>query len=290
MKSALYSEKAYSLLEVLIALVLSLALLAPAASLLGQIANFISRYLTLSSDYHSQIRLESILRQSVQDSDSHRLSIYARIHKWGQITFTDQSLNPVMFGTLKPSPDSDAISSMYLESQNRLRIIEQSFTGQYLQLKACLLAQPSFLYAEIRSFLALSAEGFAELKTESVSNSFKPGCYDLVLQTTKSILIPPCQECAQDNWSMLLPIRRIYSIYLDQDLELRYLSHVGESNIENQPLLLSTRLEKILITPQNLYGLSFFNFKLSYKNRSERELWLNNILAREGHYNLLANS
>lgn len=225
------STTGFTTLEMLLALVLVSPIL------ILMIINFktaLKTQLRLSLEQNRELtylKTINLLSHSIENLDTHRFKIPPRIHLDNFITFSDGSPNQVMSNSSNSAPAlySDALTSLEVAINKTLSIKAQLGAHEF---SAC----PRFLsQIELnnKSFLGVSHHGLSEF---TFTNLRRNGdCYQLMLYPTKSMSI----ASQAINWepTFIIPIQHHYTLYVDKNSQLRLLSHLGVSNIENQPLL-----------------------------------------------------
>ncbi len=235
----------------------------------------------------NEVYLRNILADVMQDTDGHRLQILPRVHRQGVLRFFDGSLHPVNGSrTLGVIPDkqSDAFTNVKLHTEASLRVIRAEGSA----FTACLIFHPSAVpWNAYRSVIALSADGIFELKVlQNLSGS--GGCRLLHLMPVKSMSAARAQSEDLSFLSLLIPIVAHYSYYVSRAGDLRYLSHVGEQTIENQPLLTDFPIIEVrasLAATNQLISLQ----ARALRNRDQIPLIrFTALLSRTAHYNYLS--
>lgn len=179
-------------------------------------------------------RLSTVASHLMQDADTHRLPFALRIHQNGNITFHNGKPHPILRSspTQRPSP-SDAISVLALDSGSIL--IPKTTTPiseQDAWFEGCVLKGSTTPSAPHRSFLAIAADGPAEVVAQSFGCDGS-GCCRGYLRQEESLTVP---SAAQGPALLLIPILRQLTYYVSEQKELRLFQQVGSTMIENQPL------------------------------------------------------
>ena len=190
---------------------------------------------TTRDEISQRFAIESL--KVLQNLDSHRLPIPPRIHHRGQIAFTDRTVNGVTrtAGPNRPSMLSDAITTIELAPVRRLTVLQAppASAAPPFRYYACGTG-PDPLPPTVRSYIGLSADGMFELVGPRQAGA--SGCAQFTLTATRSMSIetPPGSSAALVR--TIIPVLAHYTLYRNQRGELRYLSHRGEINDENQPI------------------------------------------------------
>ena len=250
--------RGFSTLSLLIGLAICASImLVASAAILSQL-----RSLTSARAEHINVTrtdtISSLLEGVMHDLDSTTLAIAPRVHIGGRITNFDGTPNAINLrtDTLSPASDSDALSVYSLLTAQTLDI-ERIDAGSD-SVRACSRYSENLSLDPLRTVLALSAHAIWEFKVITKKPRRAAKCVVLKLAATKSMLLPDSTQ-ADLRWvRTIIPITRVYTIYLDQNGTLRYLGHSGISNIENQPIvtrLLGLKLA-LTVSTENLYILS----------------------------------
>lgn len=231
--------------------------------------------------------VDAHLQRVISDLDRHQLNILPRIHHQGTLNFTDLSPNPAYKNSNhKPKAENDALSILALLPAKTLKIAKLEKHLQYFKIHAC-LSKDSKL-GKPRSFVAVSLEAFTELHGEYIKVSKSPDCYKLKLSHSKSMSLNGTADQARYA-RKLIPVKDHYTLYIDNNNELRYLSHVGAKNIENQPLVAG--IEALHLTLQSLYEgrLPYLVAKIGISGGKSFDKYYPATLGKGKKYNFLLN-
>ncbi|HMO01738.1 MAG TPA: hypothetical protein PKD37_02590 [Oligoflexia bacterium] len=177
-----------------------------------------------------------IVNGVARDLDTHRINFLPIIHPKGEIKFADGRVNPVSNNvSLKPASDSTAITSFALSWTESLLVLNLDKTGE--RGVACLKYLSKFRSFPKENFMALTNEFFFEAHVALAPISDKPSCYEIKVEAGKSMLWEIGNVRDLRVVVALVPIKKIYTVYLDRKNTLRYLGHRLGENIENQPIL-----------------------------------------------------
>ena len=279
-------KQGYTVLE----LIISLALIAPIAVGIAQFSVLLGKnYYTLKAQYESTraiARSLDLIETAFRRLDSYPLDISPRIHSVGNITYTDNSVNPVVNSSKVPDTISDALTSISVSSNSIYRITNYQKIGQNLEYTACLPFESNVHNTKAKTFIGLSSENNFELVGQSQRILGQARCRKFSLRHTKSMIIPDLGQSDLDLIKVLLPVASYSTLYLDQSGILRYLSHRGTTNIENQPLV--EKLKKISFSLNRTQDFYELNTKItSLFNKTQKHSFLNN-LARTDKSNLIS--
>lgn len=290
------------LFEALVVLIIASPLLAVMVSAVHH-SLLLNSKLKLEAESHKNlIKVRALFSEAMHSSETQTVGLNLVKHRSGQIKFTDGTLNPVVHAAPGRAPDSrsDALSVFILEPIYALRVIRREALGSSALFFACLKFDGERLQSfppkppmlERETFLGMSVNGLLELSGEIQRwDNSTPGtkCYKLTLRKSKSMIVPENSIIRVHNVTTIVPALRIYTLYLDQEGNLRYLGHRAGENIENQPLLggianLRFRLSKPV-------GLDTTHLSLSIKTQSGDSETLNFIqqIALNNYLNLLLN-
>jgi len=190
------------------------------------------------------LHLTELSKKIADDYDTFAIASSQRIHSNGIITFPDGSLNKISTGGTSRAPQrkSSALTAISLQTKNIMTVTKVVPEGSILKIEACLKKDVLLMHGappspnNTRTFLGIGIESSAEFtwanKQELVH--YKNLCGTFTVRQTKSMSFS--NETAVTPL-LLVPIDEHYTIYLDESGVLRFLSHVGVTNIENQPLL-----------------------------------------------------
>lgn len=177
------------------------------------------------------------------------------IHKPGKINFIDGSAHPVTQGTfdLQPAPNSNAVTFLKHKSEIRFKIIKHLNNKLNFELCNFHSALPNG-NTSFKDWLAISIEGIVQLSgsLKRITNSDCPGgkqyqggfeisstqMFSGTNSIFKSFLPTPNLEALAKNSALIIPITEIYTLYIDNQNNLRRLSH---QSTENQPVIRNVR-------------------------------------------------
>lgn len=232
-------KNGFSNIFMLLSLTLTLSLVGLLIANLKQIVLLNQKIrLSLKNDQVSA-KLAALILKINQDLDTNRFELIPRIHSNGVITYTDGTLcSTSTQNLLQPKSNSSAISTLKISSIKSLKVISHSAN----QFVACFVypqqaSQLDFDPQTLKGYLGITIDGFAELIGTTTANNSNNNCFDLNLNLTKSMQIPEPQITAINAIKLLIPIEENYTLYLDKLDQLRFLSHKGGSNLENQPII-----------------------------------------------------
>ena len=211
-------------LELLITIVVSTPLLLSIITVLKESIGVHLRVMIESQDNESLLRLRSIIHETIVELDQHRLELPARIHHAGQIRFSNNTDNPVMRSrTNPPATNSDAITSAKLAVQNSL-IVNQAITlGSRIIFTCCERFAEPFNKDDYKSYLGVHADGVIELTGSLTQLSSAPSCWELNATPEISMIADSSNPDLTGNIRLIIPIDRLYTIYLNDKEELRFL-------------------------------------------------------------------
>lgn len=173
-----------------------------------------------------QERLRSVFQDVIHSHDSHRYPLFPRAHH-KVITFSDG--HPLPYHIV-----GDAISAIELASDASALVRTQVNHNQHIDLEFC-LSDTAVLPPRIHGFAAISMDHITELQGEywpGTSAGCHKGRFSL---PERSMLFT--RPAGNEEWLLLVPILRQFTLYLAEDDTLYYLSHQGSGIIERQPVL-----------------------------------------------------
>jgi hypothetical protein len=258
------SEGGFSLFSALIALGLVGLIL---SYTIPAVHSLVGMTMRVRQEAHAQrlaARLSTIAGQIMQDIDTHRLSLGVRVHSIGSITYQSGRPHEVMQGSSNIRPnDSNAITVAALDSTAVL--IPRSITAIQASkswFEGCVIPGGKTPLSPHRSFLAVSADGVAEVVADSFG-CLSNGCCSGYLRTEDSLLTPPTES---KRILLTLPINRQLTYYVSERKELRLFQQVGDSMIENQPLFANVPRLTFSISFDITPGISISSEDLPLKN------------------------
>lgn len=251
---------------------------------------------TLVNAQHEDRRTAILLKSEILAGDSARAydtsawNIGLRVHKHAKIRFSDGALNPVMQGnqTLRPKSGTDALTSAALVTKHSILLVNSSRHGSRLRATACPRWQPLVATPAYKSFLGLLPDGFIELIADQRISSLQQ-CRTLSFSFNRSMIAGTSSPEALLSIRALVPISHIHTLYVDRRGQLRLISHQGQRNIENQPLL--EGLDKFTVKQwrASLHPLSGISLLIGTSPREAVNVSFASRLSRVPSFNFLLN-
>jgi type II secretory pathway component PulJ len=257
------SSRGFTLISLLVSLSLASLVLAYAIPAIHALTQ---KTLAIKKEAEAQrlaARLSAIASQIMQDADTHRLDLGLRVHKGGTISYLSGAAHPVMRGSSTTRPGtSDAITVLALESAAAL--IPRSTTpiqSSYNWFEGCSASGGKTPSSPHRSFLAISAEGVAEVVAQSFGCSSN-GCCSGLIGREESLIT---HSLDHKRTLLLVPISQLLTYYVSEKMELRLFQQVGSSVIENQPLFADVPPLSISLSTSSTIGISITSEKGALK-------------------------
>lgn len=261
-------------IEVVVALAVSMPLLTLFATGFHHSVYTYHKVTKTYRNYQTYLRTKDLFEQVMYDLDSHPFKLLPKIHQNGAIKFSDGTLNQLH---RTPNKKSDAITILRLDMLASHQVTEAK-SGQ---LTACARYEHNFSPQEYKGYLGIHANGFTELVGEvSNTNSL---CKEFLLVSTKSMMVPP----TSGNVLAIIPITQHYTLYVDNKHQLRYLSHEGANNIENQPIV--KNIKKLSLGYTMINSIVELKGIIEFKDGKQKSFTVFNRIGRGEHYNALLN-
>ena len=234
-------QNASSVLEIIIAMAIAMPCLLCLTALVRQSAEQVSQAKKLKNKTYNTLRIKHLAEEILKNLDSHPFQLLPRVHKSGIITLTNNRLNAITehIRLLKPSIKSDAISYTHMNLTATQEIISIKQEADTIIVYSCSRYGENLFPADYKSYLLLQPQGFFEASGELIRDKQQSEriCFHSILRPTESMIAQPLSIQNALTSKFIIPLRAIYTIYVDAGNRLRYLGHSGERNIENQPIL-----------------------------------------------------
>lgn len=166
----------------------------------------------------------ALISHLVSDADTHRLPYPFRIHSSSQLAFTDGTPHPALTSKLK----GDSITGYALSLIDTYTVRESTEGSAF----GCQKYTSGLSLAPIRSFLVISIDGESEMTGSAQQQG--NGCAQFRLVGGRSVSFP---QTAEPPYAVVIPIIRHYSLSVDRENTLRYITHAGEEVVEYQPIV-----------------------------------------------------
>lgn len=298
------SEAGWSLIEVFVAIAVTIPLWATLGIEISRAAENYLRARKFHAVALCEERVISALQQGLHDLDSSRLVLPPRLHPGGNITFGDGTRNPIMDSPRAPRAGSDAITFAYLESGAQYRVVrppaavsgalapDQPIGASFI-LDACPQYDKRINPDNHRSLVGVAVDQMRELKILGQRSHRRGGCVSLALRADKSMVVPaqefePVNNPSGTTFLVLIPIRDLYTLYVDANGTLRYLGHCGNENIENQPM--SGGISELRVSmSEDPFHLTALTAEVSCHAHRPRSFSDSNLLSRSSPINILLN-
>lgn len=234
------------LLEKLIAMAIALIVTASMVTLLSGEIYQSKTYTRYSEQMQGAMIVKNLSSKILDSLDEHRLPLLPQIHKNGLITFRNGTLHSLSVRTddLAPIPASDAITAIQLKRSNPLLRSRLGVICGTVAADEHVLVYSADLLFE------------AELATASGTHG---SCRDSTISIPKkSVLFDQPNITEMTTPAFILPIEYLSTIYVSQEGSLRYVQHIGDRDVENQPMRSAAPLLSIAgeTSPAGLYTLN----------------------------------
>ena len=280
------------LLEFVVSMLIAAPLLTLFLLTLANSSRAVFQITAQEAGIYNYAKVRALLQNLTDDYSAHTLLIEPRIHDQGVITFSDGAANSIHQAALKmqPAQSSDAVSALALDLRGSLRIFRAEKSGNTFRYFACLSLKDSGTIESPASFLALTVDGLLELHGELQSIRGRSGCFALTLRTGPSMTIPINKSLRPEFSRLLVPISKNYTLYVSRQGELRFLSHRGGENIENQPLLTGIEQLTLSLRKPAVRGIFALSGQLEAPPKVKRSFSFPCLIGRDDFLNLLLNS
>lgn len=235
------SRKGSGMIELLIGIAIAIPLIIAALNSLKSAASSYNSLIKAASTMQAFGKLDAQLLTLTKEYDQHLFKIPPTIHRNGQIKFSSGQLNQVSQRTdsLRPAKSSDAITHLDFHFKNKFKIRKIEHAGHHLNLFCCPQFGPSTIELPIDggSYLIFTTERASEfVGTRTAWGPVSQKCFKITGNIVSG-MISGTRPLEEPYFAIsLIPIKRIYTIYIDSVGRLRFLGHRGALNTENQPL------------------------------------------------------
>ncbi len=278
----LSKENGTTLLEVIVSIALASILLVAAGKL---VLSSLNGYRLTKRRYGNDLtylQLRHRFQQIMDDLDGHHFYLVPRVQLATELEFADgEALS--FSKNLLPIEDSYAVTAIALDLKQTLDVAFQDgsvFTAceRYGHVVA---SEHNFGY------LGLSVDGMFEMQGSGRNRLGRSDCLDLNLRSEDGMLLES-EKIRSQPLQVLIPIRAYYTLYVDKNEQLRYISHKGKEITENQPLF--TNVKKLEIEPKELWGdINCLIVNIELSDNSKRDFTVCNRLGRIPSLNFILN-
>lgn len=263
-------------------------------------------YLTLFNLIHSQtlvkeiyqelycyFRFKTILREVAESLDQHRLQLLPRVHQQNIIRFTDNTPNQIMNTAANRAPaiGSNALSFIEVDLLNTHDVTTLTQNNNLIEAHACPRFNQKFNTQNYRSFVGLNLDGMMEFRGSAKSGRARKPCRLFSLTpVNKSMLLETHTKFRSANITVIVPIVRQTTYYLDKNGEARSLAHEGDRNIENQPLFSEVHSIRFHLHPVLNGSIFLISGKITFPSKRSYTSSVVSHLGRNNHFNFLLNT
>ncbi|RIL08645.1 MAG: hypothetical protein DCC75_08385 [Proteobacteria bacterium] len=201
------------------------------------------------------------------------------------ITFADGSLNPIQSGNFPPALESQAITFVHLDSAMLLDQVACSSNSEAALFRVCSRYESSLSLTHAKGYLGVGLERLYDLQGEARGRG---RCRELVLRSEGGMVLPGADPGSLCRARFLIPIMQLYTLYIDQKDNLRYLGHQGRENPENQPI--AAGAGKISFSQlHSQVGVFSLQAVLELNSGKQLSFWSFSHIARRPVINLILN-
>jgi hypothetical protein len=209
------------------------------------------------------------------------------VHPPGRVVLSSGELHPVSGRTddLAPHQNSSPLSYMELAPDAALRVLSRTSATTPHETFACTFSQQ---VAPMRSTLYLGIlQGESVILRANRSPRAESGCLHLSLQPVHSPALTSHHLSITTLTRVLIPIKRIYTLYLDRMRTLRVISHRSAQDSSPQPVITNLPAFTFLLQPHPESG----NMELRAELLRNRKVLASKVssVSRESALNLLLN-
>jgi hypothetical protein len=283
-------SRGVSLLELTIIFVIGVPVLSALSAWVFQSVRAYVQVQLTETEINQQLQFVNLIKLVTRDLDSHRYRINPRVHKSGRITYFNGEINPISNSTRVTSPSikSDAVTGLRVDMHQVLR--KQAFAGNNITLCSRWANRLSELELA-NGFVAVTADGIFEYSVTNLAYLQGRQCVTATVSMVQSMSLPylPHIRNITETVRYLIPIIDHYTFYVDTNDTLRYLSHAGPRNIENQPIM--SDYGELFFRIEESYGETLVGVfgRLSRNGRELSEYSRVNLLGREPYWASLLN-
>ena len=184
---------------------------------------------------NSEVLLHHYLDKIIADTQQIGVRIMPRIHSQGLITLS--SGEPILLSKtpdLFPDRISDAIS--WIEADFNLALSVKQFTETGAITCCFIHGALKSIPRELTTYLAITRDGIFETLERFPHSTARQSCPTLTLTSNESIIADARYLFYQAGAALIIPIKRINTIYRDTLGTLRLVGHEGKNITSNQPL------------------------------------------------------
>lgn len=233
--------------------------------ILNEIARGSQIHMKLTQQYELSIHeshMKALVQRGILEQSSQRL-YFPKLHTSGHIKLLNGKRLP-MSAAQSPQIQSDAISFLQIHPDTIFKVTQTN------PLTACALSGASVQLDKYQSFLIISSDGVSEAVGKARGNG---PCRSFSIRLTDGIFTEAKTVGDLSFGRAIIPVERIYTLYMSRRGELRYVGHLGSKIIENQPVLKSTAPIKFELLHLNPHQPSELHATLTQGSRSRALRW-----------------
>jgi hypothetical protein len=184
---------------------------------------------------NSEVLLHHFLDKITADTQQVGVRVMPRIHTQGLVTLS--SGEPILLSktpNLFPDRISDAIS--WIETDFSLALTVKQFTNTG-GITCCFMhSSLRSIPRELTTYLVITRDGIFEAQERFPHSAARQSCPTLNLSSSESVIADTSYQYYHQGAALIIPIKRINTIYRDTLGILRLVGHEGKSITSNQPL------------------------------------------------------
>jgi hypothetical protein len=183
----------------------------------------------------SEVFLQHFLDKIVTDTQQAGVRILPRIHQQGIVTLS--SGEPILLSktpNLLPDRISDAISWIETDFSLAMSVKQITRTGA---ITGCFMhGGLRSIPRDLTSYLVITRDGIFETEELFPHSSARQSCPTLNLSSSESVVVDSSYLFYKPGATLIIPIKRINTLYRDTSGILRLVIHEGGNTTSNQPL------------------------------------------------------
>jgi hypothetical protein len=266
-KNSILNSKGFSFLEIIISIfIITLILLSLTKNVvfLHKLYTNIVLYTNKQTAFIiARLRIERLIKEV----DYSVLPLYPVIHNFGSITTKSGS----KFSRFQVHQQNSPITGYEPANIGIISVVEQDQINDLItEITACSKYNNIGSFSHIKTCFLVADAKIYEGKVDYAINN-KDNCIKLRLTVVNGIFSIADKL---ENLNIILPVERIYTLYVNQDYQLKYIQHFGEQIIEHQTVVENSPNFKIASNIKLIYGSVFPEYQLKFIN-SENKNFIN---------------
>ena len=282
----LFSDRGYTTVSLIAALVCAVPILLVSASLIKGASEISSVIQEASRRQQLAFLAEALCERLVDNLNSSSTQFGPRVYSRGVIPSRNGALRLTSNPRIEPKVTSDLIGIASAEIEKTLRVTELREAGDGFEGLLCPQFDESWVPSESVFLIGVTVTHTVELVPRQCRREGR--CFRCLLHLGAGAIYAPTNQWNSRFVASVVPVSSAGFYYVDRAHQLRYAGYDGFRIIENQPLLRFVDHSGVSIGTASPHGLPWVALHLRSRRGSEHRCARVSNLARRSNVEILA--